>query len=143
MPLPAKGRALSKLLEGEDLLDDFWAPDESDGPIITLRYFYQAGDAHLAGITLRREGIPSFVTHDNSQTILPTGQGWIGLNIREHDAEAAVEALRAADLWDRNESGYEFDWRKVLFILGILLLIFLLAILFMEQVDFRPRYFKS
>ncbi|MCB0636084.1 MAG: hypothetical protein KDC54_05680 [Lewinella sp.] len=115
-------------MESDEILDS-WEPSESDGPIITLRYFYHSADAHLARITLQQAGIPSFITSDNSQTMLPTGPGWIGLNIRESDAAEAVAALQAAQMWDREPDKGQ-SWRQVLIMIGVLLLILLLGILF-------------
>jgi hypothetical protein len=115
-------------MEANEILD-YWEPTESDGPILVLRYFYHSADAHLARITLHQAGVPSFITSDNSQTILPTGPGWIGLHIRERDAAAAVEALQGAGMWDR-EPPQGQSWRQVLTMIGILLILLLLGIIF-------------
>lgn len=103
---------------------DYWEP--GDEPTMLLRYFYLDSEAQLAALQLRQEGIPSFITSSNAQTMLPTGQGWIGLHIRERDFEQAVIALKAADMWE--EQGIEVqpdgNQRWVLWALAIILVLF-------------------
>ena len=77
---------------------DFWEPTED--PTLVLRYFYFHAEAQLAALQLRQLGIPSFITSSNAQTMLPLGQGWIGLHIRKRDFTNAVAALQAADMWE-------------------------------------------
>ncbi|RME97763.1 MAG: hypothetical protein D6772_09990 [Bacteroidetes bacterium] len=89
---------------------DFWDPEDDDAPTMVLRYFYQDAEAQLAALELRRAGIPSFIIHSNSQTILPVGQGWIGLHIRRPDFKRAVLVLRAADMWEEQPTDLEEDY---------------------------------
>lgn len=102
-----------------DTILDYWEPDEE--PTKLLRYFYFDAEAQMAALSLRRASIPSFITSSNSQVMLPTGQGWIGLHIRERDFEQAVAVLKAAEMWDdEHSSSVDLSWRWVL---GALLLI--------------------
>lgn len=103
---------------------DYWEP--GDEPTMVLRYFYLDAEAQLAALHLRQEGIPSFITSSNAQTMLPTGQGWIGLHIRESDFEAAVNALKAAEMWEEESSAFsaEQNPRWVLWVLAIILVLF-------------------
>ena len=104
---------------------DYWEP--GDEPTMVLRYFYLDSEAQLAALQLRQEGIPSFITSSNAQTMLPTGQGWIGLHIRERDFERAVAALKAADMWEDDNSDSlnpDQNWRWVLWALAIILVLF-------------------
>lgn len=103
---------------------DYWEP--GDEPTMVLRYFYLDSEAQLAALQLRQVGIPSFITSSNAQTMLPTGQGWIGLHIRESDFEQAVVALKEADMWDNEEEPLSPDqnWRWVLWALAIILVLF-------------------
>lgn len=109
---------------------DYWDPDENDSPTMVLRYFYLDAEAQLAALELRQAQIPSFITHSNSQTILPMGQGWIGLHIRRRDFELAVSVLKAADMWEEQSStsngqpsGYSWQWIVVAFILLLTVII--------------------
>lgn len=107
---------------------DFWEPGEE--PTMVLRYFYFDADAQLAALSLRQAGIPSFITSSNAQTMLPTGQGWIGLHIRERNFGEAVEILKAAEMWeeqDANDAPQNGHW--VLWSLVILLGLFLVGFL--------------
>lgn len=102
---------------------DYWEP--GDDPTMVLRYFYFDAEAQLAALSLRQAGVPSFITSSNAQTMLPTGQGWIGLHIRERDFQQAVEILKAAEMWeevDVNEAQKNKHW--VLWTLAILLGLF-------------------
>lgn len=103
---------------------DYWEP--GDEPTMVLRYFYLDSEAQLAALQLRQEGIPSFITSSNAQTMLPTGQGWIGLHIRERDFERAVTALREAGMWEEESSELDPDqnWRWVLWAFAIILVLF-------------------
>lgn len=103
---------------------DYWEP--GDEPTMVLRYFYFDAEAQLAALQLRQSGIPSFITSSNAQTMLPTGQGWIGLHIRERDFILAVEALKEAGMWEEAENNLTPDqsWRWVLWALAIILVLF-------------------
>lgn len=104
---------------------DYWEP--GDEPTMVLRYFYLDSEAQLAALQLRQVGIPSFITSSNAQTMLPTGQGWIGLHIRERDFERAVAALQEADMWDQEDSitlHPDQNSRWVLWALAIILVLF-------------------
>lgn len=92
---------------------------------MVLRYFYFDAEAQLAALSLRQAGIPSFITSSNAQTMLPTGQGWIGLHIRERDFEQAVATLKEAEMWEETsvESAGQ-NWRWVLWVLAIILVLF-------------------
>ncbi|MEZ4985300.1 MAG: hypothetical protein R2795_09735 [Saprospiraceae bacterium] len=78
---------------------DFFPP-EGDDSIALLRYFYFDTEAQFAALQLRSVGIQCFVSNANSQTILPMGQGWIGLHVFQRDVAPAVAVLRQAGLWD-------------------------------------------
>ena len=93
---------------------DYWEP--GDEPTMVLRYFYLDSEAQLAALQLRQAGIPSFITSSNAQTMLPTGQGWIGLHIRERDFEQAVESLKEAGMWEEPDGDLSPDisWRWIL-----------------------------
>ncbi len=103
---------------------DYWEP--GDEPTMVLRYFYLDSEAQLAALQLRQVGIPSFITSSNAQTMLPTGQGWIGLHIRERDFEQAVIALKEVDMWHNEDETLSPDqnWRWVLWALAIILVLF-------------------
>ncbi|WP_020536819.1 hypothetical protein [Lewinella cohaerens] len=102
---------------------DYWEP--GDEPTMVLRYFYFDAEAQLAALSLRQAGIPSFITSSNAQTMLPTGQGWIGLHIRERDFEHAVSVLKEAEMWeDSGITDEDQNWRWVLWALAILLVLF-------------------
>lgn len=108
---------------------DFWDPEDENAPTMVLRYFYLDADAQLAALELRRAGIPSFITHSNSQTILPLGPGWIGLHIRRSDFEPAVFTLQAADMWEdqTNRPPQASNFRYLVFaLIGILALLLIL-----------------
>ncbi|MEL6655459.1 MAG: hypothetical protein AAFY48_24970 [Bacteroidota bacterium] len=102
---------------------DYWEP--GDEPTMVLRYFYLDSEAQLAALQLRQAGIPSFITSSNAQTMLPTGQGWIGLHIRERDFESAVVALKEAGMWEEatDELGPDQSWRWVLWAFAIMLVL--------------------
>ena len=107
---------------------DYWEP--GDDPTMVLRYFYFDAEAQLAALSLRQAGVPSFITSSNAQTMLPTGQGWIGLHIRERDFQQAVEILKAAEMWeeaDVKEAQKNTHW--VLWTLAILLGVFFIGFL--------------
>lgn len=102
---------------------DYWEP--GDEPTMVLRYFYFDAEAQLAALSLRQVGIPSFITSSNAQTMLPTGQGWIGLHIRERDFEQAVVTLKAAEMWEEMDTqSTDQSWRWVLWVLAIILVLF-------------------
>jgi hypothetical protein len=114
---------------------DFWDSDDENAPTMVLRYFYLDAEAQLAALELRRAGIPSFITHSNSQTILPMGQGWIGLHIRRRDFETAVFVLQAAEMWAEQHSDLreQHYYRYLVFILvgslaALLLLFYILSV---------------
>lgn len=79
------------------ILDFFESEDE---PTIVLRYFYMDTEAQFAALQLRTSDIPCFISNGNAHTLLPVGQGWIGLHIRQRDLPAAVAALQAVGMWD-------------------------------------------
>ncbi|WP_367387940.1 hypothetical protein [Lewinella sp. LCG006] len=109
---------------------DYWEP--GDDPTMVLRYFYFDAEAQLAALSLRQAGVPSFITSSNAQTMLPTGQGWIGLHIRERDFQQAVEILKAADMWEevaqneKQKNQYWVLWTLVA-LLGLFFIGFLIA----------------
>ena len=114
-----------------NLIRDYWEP--GDEPSALLRYFYLDADAQLAALELRQHSIPSFITSSNSQTILPIGQGWIGLHVRERDKQLAIEVLKAAEMWeepmpqDRGATNNIRTWIFAFFILFLLLYLFSVA----------------
>ncbi len=107
---------------------DYWEPGEE--PTMVLRYFYFDAEAQLAALSLRQAGVPSFITSSNAQTMLPTGQGWIGLHIRERDFQQSVEILKAAEMWEESDVSEEHQNRHwVLWVLVIILFLFFVGFL--------------
>jgi hypothetical protein len=107
------------------ILDDLDHAEPEESTLL-LRYFYADIDAQLAAAQLRQADIPSFITSSNSQTILPMGQGWIGLHVHESQARAAIEVLKEADLWEEAAPTLPSDtWKQIIrTVLILLLLIF-------------------
>ncbi|PSR09318.1 MAG: hypothetical protein DA408_17365 [Bacteroidetes bacterium] len=108
---------------------DYWEPSED--PTLVLRYFYLDAEAQLAALQLRQAGIPSFITSSNIQTMLPLGQGWIGLHIRKRDFTSAVVALKAADMWEEPDTtgGAAVSTKWVLVALAVMLAVYLVLVL--------------
>ncbi len=114
----------------QSIILDYWDEDPSDEPTVLLRYFYVDADAQIAAVQLRQAGIPSFITSSNSQTILPTGQGWIGLHVQQQNAAAAVDALREAELWEEpTPVDSSHRWTQVMVTIFILLFLIVAAVL--------------
>lgn len=107
------------------ILDDLDHAEPEESTLL-LRYFYSDIDAQLAAAQLRQADIPSFITSSNSQTILPMGQGWIGLHVHQRQAKAAIEILREAGFWEEASPTQPREiWKQVMgTILILLLLIF-------------------
>ena len=112
-----------------DTILDYWEdPGEESSKL--LRYFYFDAEAQLAALSLRQANIPSFITSGNSQVMLPTGQGWIGLHVRERDFEPAVQVLKTVDMWqDEPSANVDLSWKWMLGALLLLLLIVLSRLL--------------
>lgn len=107
------------------ILDDLDHAEPEESTLL-LRYFYSDIDAQLAAAQLRQAEIPSFITSSNSQTILPMGQGWIGLHVHESQARAAIEVLKAADLWEEPSPTRPREaWKQIIGTILILLLLIL------------------
>lgn len=107
------------------ILDDLdhTEPEEST---LLLRYFYSDIDAQFAAAQLRQADIPSFISSSNSQTILPMGQGWIGLHVHESQARDAIEVLKEAGLWEEATPTLPRDtWKQIIRTVLILLLLIL------------------
>lgn len=107
------------------ILDDLDQAEPEESTLL-LRYFYSDIDAQFAAAQLRQADIPSFITSSNSQTILPMGQGWIGLHVHESQARAAIAVLKEAGLWEEATPALPSDtWKQIIRTVLILLLLIL------------------
>ncbi|MEL6865159.1 MAG: hypothetical protein AAFP19_12100 [Bacteroidota bacterium] len=91
----------------ENILDYFEddAEKEFDAgtKIIAIKYFYFESQARLYAARLKEANIRSFVSNANTTTVLPFGEGGIGLHIRESDQEEALAIIRELDVNNVND----------------------------------------
>jgi len=85
-----------------DTILDFLEPE--DELTVVLRYFYMDTEAQFAALELRNADIPCYISNSNAHTLLPVGQGGIGLHVRQGDIPAAMAALQAVGMWDEGDS---------------------------------------
>lgn len=86
--------------------------------IITLKFFYIHSQAELYAVRLRSEGIKCFVSNAHTSTLIPLGQGGIGLHVNKQDAERATEIVNSLDLLNRTdpeENFYDADKDDILY----------------------------
>jgi hypothetical protein len=61
-------------------------------------------EAQFAALELRNVDIPCYISNSNAHTLLPVGQGGIGLHVRQGDLPAAMAALQAVGMWDEGDA---------------------------------------
>ena len=94
-------------MQNEDFLD-FFEDFEKDAKIVVAKYFYFHSQASLYAARLHEVGIKSFISNSNVSTVMPLGQGGIGLHIKEEDLAEATKVIRQLDQKSQEEDDYSY-----------------------------------
>ncbi|MEM9919990.1 MAG: hypothetical protein AAF990_17985 [Bacteroidota bacterium] len=84
----------------EEILDhfsDFEDQFEAGTKIVVAKYFYFESEARLYAARLKEAGIKSFISNANIISVMPLGEGGIGLHIKEDDLPSALPIIRKMD----------------------------------------------
>ena len=90
----------------EDLLDLPEDPERSDsvnGRIVAVKFFYFESNARIYAARLKEAGINSFISNANTSTVIPFGEGGIGLHVKQDDLEEALAIIEQLDINNESE----------------------------------------
>ncbi len=65
---------------------------------VTIKYFYFESEARLYAARLSDAGIKCFVSNANTGTVIPVGEGSIGLHVRNEDLKLARQIVTQLDV---------------------------------------------
>ncbi|MFK8101793.1 MAG: hypothetical protein AB8G15_04695 [Saprospiraceae bacterium] len=65
---------------------------------VTIKYFYFESEARLYAARLTDAGIKCFVSNANTGTVIPVGEGSIGLHVRSEDSKLARQIVAQLDV---------------------------------------------
>lgn len=86
-----------------DLPDDSEKSDFANARIVAVKFFYFESNARIYAARLKEAGINSFISNANTSTVIPFGEGGIGLHVKQDDLEEAVAIIEQLDINNESE----------------------------------------
>lgn len=90
----------------EYIPDSFENPEDhfsKDTRVVAVKFFYFETKARIYAARLKEAGIISFISNANSSTVIPFGEGGIGLHVNKKDLEEALEIIEQLDINNETE----------------------------------------
>ena len=91
----------------DDILDYFGDFDDlfdKDTKVVAVKFFYFESEARVYAARLKQAGIKNFISSSHVSSMLPMGEGGIGLHVKEEDQQQALEIIHQLD----NNNNLEF-----------------------------------
>jgi len=86
-----------------DYFDEFEDRFDQHVKIVAVKYFYFESEARLYAARLKEAGIKSFLSNANTSTVIPLGEGGIGLHINEEQLPEATRIIKKLDIFNKRE----------------------------------------
>ncbi|MEO1514406.1 MAG: DUF2007 domain-containing protein [Bacteroidota bacterium] len=80
-----------------DNFEDFEDLFEAGTKIVVAKYFFFESKARIYAARLNEAGIKSFISNANTISVIPLGEGGIGLHVKEEDLPRALSIIRKMD----------------------------------------------
>jgi len=92
----------------DEILDYFQEERKKGRKIIQIKTFYFSTEAGVFAARFKDEGIPCFVSHANTVSVMPMGDGGVGLHIFEDHKSRALQLIKEMEQNLQNDPDEDF-----------------------------------